>query len=269
MSIITLLTDFGTRDEYVASMKGVILTINPSATIVDITHTVDPQDVLGAAYLMRSCYGYFPKGSIHLSVVDPGVGSQRKIVALKSRGHVFLSPDNGLLSPIVESGPIESLRSVDNPALCLVSVSRTFHGRDIFAPVAAHLSLGLDIKEVGPPIVPTQLAHLEVPEVRHSTLGELVGTVVAVDRFGNLITNITETDFHRPCVAAKSAAPVFHLSDRSIRGLSNSYSSVPSGRPVAVIGSRGNLEIAVNGGDARRFFDADRGDTVTVTLERI
>ena len=266
MSIITLLTDFGIADEYVGVMKGAILTVNPSASIIDITHNLDPQDILNAAYLIRSYYRYFPQGTIHLAVVDPGVGSDRKIIALKCRGHIFLSPDNGLLTLLLREGSVDILRYVDNPDLFLDPVSRTFHGRDVFAPVGAHLSLGLDIKTVGAPADPRHLFQLEVPEPRDSGQGEFVGAVIWIDRFGNLVTNVSDSILHRFCASQKDAIPEFRISNRSIVGLSMSYNGVKEKEPLAIVGSRGYLEIAVNSGNARDHFMAAKGDSVVITL---
>jgi len=266
MSIVTLLTDFGTRDEYVGAMKGVILSINPSATIVDITHHLDPQDITGAAYLVQSCYRYFPPGAIHLAVVDPGVGSDRKMLALASGGHVFLAPDNGLLSLVLKKGPVDALRYIDDARLFLPSVSRTFHGRDIFAPVAAHLSLGLGIEETGKPAHLSSLVLLDLPVPRKSDKGELVCEIVTVDRFGNLVTNLDEETLQRFRGDREAGKIQVRISHRTITGLADTYSAVRGGDPLATIGSRGYLEIAVSAGDARDFFMADRGDRVYVTV---
>jgi len=162
MSILTLLTDFGTEDAYVGMMKGVILSINPQAVIIDITHQIDPQDLIQAAYIIKSSYRYFPEGTVHLLVVDPGVGSDRAIVALEMMGHIFLAPDNGVLTLLMDEGETDSIVSVENTRYFLESVSRTFHGRDIFAPVGAHLCRGLDIKNLGSPLDQQNLVHLKI-----------------------------------------------------------------------------------------------------------
>ena len=152
MAIVTLLTDFGCCDEYVGVIKGVVLSIHPGASIVDISHDMDPQDVVGAAHVLRAAFSWFPQGTVHVAVVDPGVGTQRAILAARCDGHLFLAPDNGLLSPVLLSGSSVAVYAVENPALFRHPVSRTFHGRDIFAPVAARLAMGLPLTSVGPSI---------------------------------------------------------------------------------------------------------------------
>ncbi|MCD6224235.1 MAG: SAM-dependent chlorinase/fluorinase, partial [Deltaproteobacteria bacterium] len=190
MSIITLLTDFGVEDEYVGIMKGVILSINPSSTIVDITHQIAPQDIIAAAYRIKFSYKYFPEKTVHLVIVDPGVGSGRPLLAAKIQGHFFLAPDNGILTPLLDDGDIDTLVFVENSEYFLDSVSQTFHGRDIFAPVAAHISKGIDIMELGKLADIKSLARLSVEKPFIADNGELSGIIVSIDRFGNLITNI-------------------------------------------------------------------------------
>lgn len=262
MSIITLLTDFGTDDEYVGVMKGAILSVNPSAAIVDITHEVDPQDLVQAAYLIRSYPGYFPPGTIHLVIVDPGVGSDRPIVAVERQGHCFLSPDNGILTLLVKEGSVDRSVTVDNERYFIKPVSRTFHGRDIFAPVGAHLSLGVDLKQLGKSVDPGSLCVLDIEEASVDDSGDLAGNVISIDRFGNLITNI-----HRETIARFSETrgdePLsIQVCGERITGLASSYSN---GRPrelLAIIGSRGYLEIAVNSGAARQLLKAEKGASV-------
>ena len=153
MSIITLLTDFGTEDAYVGVMKGVILSINPSAEVVDVCHYINPQDLIEAAYLIKSSYRYFPKGTIHIIVVDPGVGGNRLIVAVKLSGHIFLAPDNGVLTLLLDEGEVDTIVRVENTHYFLNSISQTFHGRDIFAPVGSHLSRGVFIENLGSKLI--------------------------------------------------------------------------------------------------------------------
>ena len=193
MSIITLLTDFGEEDEFVGVMKGVILGVNPSATIIDISHRVDPQDIVEAAYRIPSYYKFFPRGSVHIIVVDPGVGSNRAIIALEMAGHVFLAPDNGVLSLLLDCGDIDSIVRVNNKDFFLTPVSQTFHGRDIFAPVGAHISLGIAVGKTGTPVDKGDLFDLDLQKPRLTDDGKLFGTIISIDRFGNLITNIELT----------------------------------------------------------------------------
>ena len=150
MPIITLLTDFGVEDAYVGMMKGVVLSINPSAVIIDITHHIEPQNLIQPAYIINSYYRYFPENTVHIIVIDPGVGSDRSIIAVKMMEHVFLAPNNGVLTLLMDEGKVDALVRVENQRFFLKSVSRTFHGRDIFAPVAAYISKGIDIKKLGP-----------------------------------------------------------------------------------------------------------------------
>ncbi|MEA3434835.1 MAG: SAM-dependent chlorinase/fluorinase, partial [Thermodesulfobacteriota bacterium] len=168
MSIITLTTDFGTDDEYVGIMKGVILSLNPSAVIVDITHHIDPQDLLQAAYTIYSSYRYFPQKTVHVVIVDPTVGSNRKIIAFKIDDHIFLAPDNGVLTLLINERKINSIGRIDNTNYFLDPVSRTFHGRDIFAPVSAHLSMGVPIKKLGTTVAQNKLICLSIPEAYFS-----------------------------------------------------------------------------------------------------
>jgi S-adenosylmethionine hydrolase len=264
MSIITLTTDFGVDDEYVGVMKGVILSINPAAIIVDITHHIEPYDLIQAAYIIKHSFKYFPEGTVHIVVVDPGVGGDRAIIALEVTGHIFLAPDNGVLTLLMDEGNIGSIVRVEDSRYFLESVSRTFHGRDIFAPVAAHLSKGIEIKALGALINKISLKRLFVEYASISDSGELVGAVVFIDRFGNLITNIDEKSLDKFCKACKEEMLEFRIGKKKIIGLSKTYENVLSQSPLAIISSRGYLEIAVNCGNARRYFMANRGDTVTV-----
>ena len=190
MPIITLLTDFGTEDEYVGVMKGTILSIHPQAVIVDLTHHVSPQQVLQAAHILEASYRYFPEGTIHVIVVDPGVGTDRRIIVLKNEKHVFLAPDNGVLSLILDAGSVEFAAVVEADDFFLKPVSRTFHGRDIFAPLAAHLSKGLPLSRLGSETSPDQLNRLEIAKPYVAEDREIIGSIVGVDHFGNLITDI-------------------------------------------------------------------------------
>ena len=195
MPVITLLTDFGLEDEYVGLMKGVVLSLCPAARIVDISHHVAPQDVRGGAFMLRSTYRYFPSQTIHLAIVDPGVGSSRSIVAIRTRDQVFLAPDNGILTFILEEQRIEQAVGVDNPQQVLTPISRTFHGRDVFAPVAARLACGIDFASLGSRMEPRELVRLPLRPAGIDKNGNLVGSVIHIDRFGNLVT-----DIHQPLV---------------------------------------------------------------------
>jgi S-adenosyl-L-methionine hydrolase (adenosine-forming) len=268
MPVITLLTDFGTHDAYVAIMKGVILKINPGATIVDITHWIDAQDVHQAAYAIASSYRYFPPETVHIVVVDPGVGSRRAIVALRFEGQTFLAPDNGVLSPFLENQPIEKIAKVENTDFFLKPVSRTFHGRDIFAPVGAHLSLGLPLDRLGASIESDALVRLELVRPRLEKDGRISGTVIDIDRFGNLITNIDWHFITHHFPAADHDSLRLAIGGHRLDCLSLTYDSVEPGTPLVLVGSRGLFEISVNQGDAARYFAARTGTSISVTIDR-
>lgn len=262
MSVITLLTDFGLQDEYAGVMKGVILSVHPPAVIVDISHQIDPQDVMQAAHMLCSSWPYFPAGTVHVIVVDPGVGGKRGILAAQREGHLFLAPDNGILSLLAEDGNFKSLIRVENSMYFRNTVSRTFHGRDIFAPVAAHLSMGVKPENLGRPVDLTQIKQMESEKPSVSEKGELIGKIVSTDRFGNLISNISEELLSR---FGKHRRVEIHLASCKIEGLSESYDSAATGQPLAIIGSRGLLEISVNCGHAGKYFRVGKGAQITVT----
>lgn len=264
MSIITLLTDFGTQDAYAGIMKGVILSINPQAVIIDITHHIDSQDVIQAAYLIKSSYRYFPEGTVHVIVVDPGVGSDRGIVALEMMGHIFLAPDNGVLTLLMDEGKTDSIVRVENTRYFLKPVSRTFHGRDIFAPVGAHLCRGMDIRNLGPPLDQQHLIHLKIDKPCLSETNRLVGTVICFDRFGNCISNIDETCLKTIDTRGSGRLLEIKIGNTSIKGLSPSYVATEPNRPLAIMGSFGYLEIALNQGNARHALGIQKGDIITL-----
>ena len=253
-NIITLTTDFGTSDSYVAQMKGAILSINPRAQIVDVTHEVPPQDVARGAMILDEIARVFPGGTIHVAVVDPGVGSARRIVAAEAAGQRFLAPDNGLLGPVLARAPAVRIHRVTSDQFWRTPVSATFHGRDIFAPVAAHWSLGVDAADFGPALARDALVQIAATEPQFSG-SELIGRIEAVDSFGNLITNIHESHLG---ALDRGAAQVI-VAGRQIRGISRCYSEKPAGALLALIGSSGRMEIAVNAGSAARVVAANTG----------
>ena len=189
-SLITLTTDFGTRDGYVAAMKGIMLTISPSANLIDVSHQITPQDVMEAAFVLRSVVDHYPQGTVHLAVVDPGVGTDRRAIALEHRGSYFVGPDNGLFSLVLEEDAPERVVVLDRPGFWRdPSTSSTFHGRDIFAPVAAHLASGRNLEDVGSPTDRLTPLHWALPTIDEHGVQ---GWVVHIDRFGNCITNISK-----------------------------------------------------------------------------
>jgi S-adenosyl-L-methionine hydrolase (adenosine-forming) len=246
MSVITLLSDFGAADHYVAAMKGVILQTAPKAVIVDITHRVAPQNLLQGAFVLRQTFEYFPAGTIHVAVVDPGVGTARPIIAARYSGQFVLAPDNGLVSLVHSDFVLEELRVVQNEALFRRSVSATFHGRDIFAPVAGHILKTGRLADVGPPTDKLSLLSLPVPVVAAD--GRIVGQILYVDTFGNATTNVSGRDLER--ASRRRLAPRVKVGAHDVGPLRGTYGDVPAGAPVAILGSANMLEIAVNHGSA-------------------
>jgi S-adenosylmethionine hydrolase len=262
LRIITLTTDFGLADGYVGTMKGVILGIDPTVTIVDISHNIPPQDVQEAAYTLYAATPYFPQDTIHVVVVDPGVGSERRAIGLRTPQAAFVAPDNGVLSYVVAGEKVEEIVHLTDPSYHLSPVSRTFHGRDIFAPVAAHLARGIPLVELGQPLEEITTFPLPRPHVRSDRT--VVGQVIHVDRFGNLITSITSKDLvdHSPL-----GESVVKIKGQSIRGIVNTYAEVMPGKLLALIGSEGHLEISVSGGSASQTLKAKVGDEVLLKVE--
>lgn len=258
--IITLLTDFGQRDAFVGTMKGVILGICPAAKIVDVTHGIPRQNLSAAAFNLKNSYKFFPEGTIHVVVVDPGVGSQRRIVGVQADGHYFVAPDNGVLKYIFAEGTVSEVISITNENYFLKPVSQTFHGRDIFSPVAAHLAKGVGLEKFGADI--DDYEHGRVPEVRRSGHW-LKGEVVYVDHFGNLVSNLAAAE-----VRSKSDRPVsVRIGDVVITGLVDSYARGEKDEPIALIGSSGYVEIAINLADASKRLDCTEGDEIMVTFK--
>lgn len=264
MAVVALMTDFGTQDHYVATMKGVILTIDPRATIVDLTHEVDPQQVFDAAFILRQAFPYYPVNTIFVTVVDPTVGTHRRILAARYSGRTVLAPDNGVLTLIHRDAELEQIRVVENRQYLGASLSTTFHGRDIFAPVAGHLSKGLSVDRLGPVTDHLEIFDLAVP-TRHQD-GSIDGQIVMIDRFGNLITNISELDLS----AANSPGHehIVHVGDRKVGPIRYTYADVPAGELLALVGSTQMLEVAVNTGSAAQALTASRGDPVRVLPSR-
>jgi S-adenosylmethionine hydrolase len=266
MSIITLLSDFGGDDEYVGVMKGVILSRCPAVSIVDITHQVDPQDIAEAAYLIPASYRFFPEGTVHLIVVDPGVGEQRDILAIDHAGHVFIAPDNGVLTLLMNQEKSDTIVRVDNADYFLKPVSATFHGRDIFAPIGAHIVNGTGLEELGTKIDLEDIVHLEDLNCQRSESGELIGKIISIDRFGNLITNIDSYSLKTFRQKDAENRLQIRINTHVISDLSDTYTSAAPNSPLALIGSRNYLEIAVNCGSAKRYFKAQKGDAVRVKI---
>jgi S-adenosyl-L-methionine hydrolase (adenosine-forming) len=261
MAIITLTTDFGMGSPYVAAMKGVMLSINPTVTIVDITHDIPAQNIRSAAGVLDDVAERFPQDTIHVAVVDPGVGTDRAIVYARINQRNYVAPDNGLLSRLAERTAPDKLIRLDNPAFWLETVSATFHGRDIMAPVAAHLSLGLDPRLLGPPL--DTLAAVQWPQIRR-TPTRIEGVVLEIDSFGNLITNIT-ADMLSGRPTDERVCVICHIYETW--GIYHTYAEKPQGTFVALIGSRGFLELAIVGGNAAEQLGIKRGMPVIMAWE--
>ena len=260
MSIITLLTDFGVQDEYVGVLKGVILGIDATAGIVDICHGIDAQDITAAAHALHAAYPYFPKGTVHAAVVDPGVGTRRSIIAAQADDHRFIAPDNGLLEPILKLCGTRTIVRVVNEKLFRHPVSRTFHGRDIIAPVAAHLAAGISLTKVGPAVTLDDICVLKEATAKWISPKLLEGRIVSVDRFGNLMTNIRFQDL----TGIGHVEPLIIAGNTKISGLSATYAQGSRGEPVAVWSSRNTVEIAVREGNAARTLNLAKGAVVHV-----
>jgi S-adenosylmethionine hydrolase len=274
MGLITLTTDFGLADGYVGAMKGVILGIAPHATIVDISHVVPAQDVRSAGWILYTAYNSFPQGTIHCVVVDPGVGGQRRAIAVQAGVYIFVTPDNGLLSHVLAREPLHMAVELTHPRFHHHPVSHTFHGRDIFAPVAAHIAQGVPLDELGTPIDQLVTWLLQHPE--RDPEGALVGHILHIDHFGNCIT-----DLHIRREKAQllldnppgGGGESLLLPRREVRikvggvvlqGILRSYADGSPGKPLALVGSSDHLEIALVGGSAAQSLGLRIGDPIIV-----
>ena len=252
--IITLTTDFGQADSYVDTMKGVILDICPEATLVDISHDIQPQAVPQAAFVLSTATPYFPSGTIHLVVVDPGVGTSRRAIAVQSERATYVAPDNGVLNLALAQDPAQRAIHLTKPRYRLPQVSATFHGRDIFAPAAAYLAQGTDPLDMGDPVPLPDLVTLPDFQASRRSDGAWVGKVMHIDRFGNLVTNL-------PLAPADGPGSVV-IGTTEIDGQGRTYADVGQGEIVAYIGSSGTLEIAVRDGNAATQLGVAIGESV-------
>jgi S-adenosylmethionine hydrolase len=260
MDVIALMTDFGTSDYYVPAMKGMILTINPDARIVDISHEIQPQNLYHGAFVLRQTLPYFPAGTIFVAVVDPGVGTDRAILAARYSDRIVLAPDNGLISLLHRDAQLQDIHLVDQPRLFANSVSPTFHGRDILAPVAAHLSLGTPLEHVGPRAEHVEILSVAKPQIEPD--GTIRGEVVLIDHFGNLTTNISGPDL----TAGRGRHPraTVTVGSTEVGMIRTKYADVPHGQLMALVSSADMLEIAVNAGNAAKQTNAVVGTPVLV-----
>ena len=257
--LITLLTDFGERDYFVASMKGVILNINPQAQIVDLSHHVTAHDVADAAYLLKSCYRYFPDGTIHVAVVDPGVGSHRRPLLVSSTRYFFIGPDNGLFTHVCQEESGIEVRQIENRQYRLDSDGATFDGRDLFAPAAAWLTKGQPIGSFGR-LVPNY-ERLSIPDPAWDN-HVMAGQIVYIDRFGNLISNLTAYHVKEVRGFAKRSEPYIRIGGITIGGLVRTYDEGAPDQPHALINSNGYLEVFLKKGRAAEHLMAARGTRV-------
>jgi S-adenosylmethionine hydrolase len=259
--MITLTSDFGLKDPYVAEMKGVILSINPEATIVDVSHGVEKFSVRMGAFMLASAVPYFPKETVHLAVVDPGVGTARRSIVVQTKLGFFVGPDNGVLMLAAQNQGIEYVHELTNPKLMLPQVSSTFHGRDIFAPAAAYLDMGVVPSEFGPEITDSVTPDFACVKRRN---GSLIGEVLHVDSFGNVITNISQKE------VAQAKTFNVKLQNHSLNlSITETYANAKSQQPLALIGSHGFLEIALNQANAAEEFHVATGDKVEVKPVKI
>lgn len=260
--VIALLSDFGTRDHYVGTMKGVILDICPEATLVDITHEVDPHDVVGGALELAASFKYFPRGTVFLAVVDPGVGSTRRAIAADSGQYRFVGPDNGVLAMAFRDAPPNLIVELSDPRYARPTISRTFEGRDRFAPAAAWLATGIDVAALGREVAEYQRLELPRPDEDADTLS---GRVLAVDRFGNLITNIDRQAFERFAllgpIEIRTGAGAAHR-------LVGTYAEIRNDEVCALFGSTDRLELSAHNSSAAARLSLARGAAVVLTVTR-
>ena len=255
--VITLTSDFGQADGYVAAMKGVILSLCPEAVIVDISHEIQPQAVRQAAYVLSTAAPYFPAGAVHLAVVDPGVGSARPSIAVQTERAFYVAPDNGVLDFALARDPAQRAVHLTDVEFQRPEASSTFHGRDIFAPAAAHLARGVAIHEMGQPVDPTTLVRRPARQPERLPDGSWQGEILHADHFGNLITDIQ----HPP---EPSERVFIQVGGTRIVGVGHTFADVEPGELVAYVGSNGHLEIAVREGDATARLGLGVGDPITV-----
>jgi S-adenosylmethionine hydrolase len=255
MPIITLTTDFGLADGYVGTMRGVILSIAPEVTLVDLSHQIPAQNVRAGAFVLYQAVPFFPPETLHVAVVDPGVGSQRRALAVRTSQGLFIAPDNGVLSYVLATADVYEAVSLTNPAYQLPQVSTTFHGRDVFAPAAAHLATGVPLEELGPRAI--NLVRLPFPQPETTPSEDLITHVMHIDRFGNLILDVTADQVREETI--------LELKECKIEGLSRTFADVAPGELLAYVGSsRDHVEIAVRDGDAACELGVNAGDEVRI-----
>jgi S-adenosylmethionine hydrolase len=267
--VITFLSDFGLQDDFVGTCHGVIKTIAPEAEIIDITHGIPPQHVLQGALVLCNTLPYMPRG-VHLAVVDPGVGGQRRPLALRTgEGHLLVGPDNGLLLPAAdEHGGIEAAHELANPDYALDTVSRTFHGRDLFSPAAAHLSRGVALEDLGPPIDPQALVRLDVPRPEVGQ-NRIRATVLYVDRFGNIQLNLTREQLEHAQVLPGVRVELELALERYYAVAARTFADARPGEVILYEDAYRNVSIAITGGSAAEMFGVAAGQEVRINLRAL
>jgi S-adenosylmethionine hydrolase len=262
LSLITLLTDFGDRDYFVASMKGVILSINPQAQIVDVSHQIRAHDIAEGAYLLKSCFRYFPEGTVHVAVIDPGVGTARRPILVSTSRFHFVGPDNGIFTHVLAEEQQPEVRQIQNRQYRLDAAGATFDGRDLFAPAAAWLTKGQPPSSFGPLLSDYERFSIREPRWERQVL---VGEIVYIDRFGNLISNFTRAHVDEVRAVTKRGQPVIRLADITIEGLVHGYGEGRSDVPAALVNSNGQLEVFCKEGRAADQLGLCRGARIDLS----
>ncbi len=267
-SFITFLTDFGLEDDFVGTCHGVIKGIAPDAQIIDITHGIPPQQVLQGALILANTVSYMPEG-VHLAVVDPGVGTERRPLALRdATGRIYIGPDNGLLLPAADRlGGVAEAHEIANRTYALDPVSRTFHGRDIFAPAAAHLANGLELSELGPAVDPQGLARLDIPAPEIGST-RMRATILYIDHFGNIQLNLTRADLERIGVDPGDQLELEHRSDRYYAVAARTFEDARKGDVILYEDAYRNVSVAISGGDAASLFRAAAGGDLIISFRQ-
>jgi len=259
--LITLTTDFGNQDHYVSVMKAVMLDIVPEARFIDVSHEIPPQDVMAGAWVVRNSAPYFPPNTVHLVVVDPGVGTNRTPVAIKIKDQFFVGPDNGIFSLIGEDFGYEAVK-LENEKFWRKNRSNTFHGRDIFAPVAAHIANGIPLKDLGSPLEKLVTYRWAIPI---SDKDGIQGWIVHIDRFGNLVSNIPSSLIKETIGDSRLK---IYVGNTILDEIVPTFGAVPDGEPAAYIGSSDKLEIAINKGNAKQMLGVEKGAQVSIVVQK-
>ena len=262
MSIISLLSDFGTKDSYVAQMKATILSINPNVKIIDITHEIEKFNIRNGAFVLASAVASFPPKTIHVAVVDPGVGTKRRPIIIETKKNLFVGPDNGLLLLAASKEDILKIYSIENPKYVLSNITKTFHGRDIFAPAAAYLSTA-----ISPSLFGKEIHDYQIPEFTKKNIrkGKIIGEILHMDDFGNIISNISSEDLKKAGLSDKKSLNVTIGNNTLKLEFSSTYGKVPIGIPLALIGSSDFLECSINRGNFSKLFEVKIGEFFSVS----